>query len=159
LTSAKFTSLADEPASGQAKQLYVDTILQLARSIPNQGRLQSPSGTAEKRSAVCGSSVLIDVEMDASNRVASVGLLVRACALGQASASVLSRGIIGRTAAELEIMRRAVTDWLASNGERPDWPLIEALEPALPFTARHASIRLAFEAAAAAADIAISPSR
>jgi NifU-like protein involved in Fe-S cluster formation len=133
--------------------LYNTDILRLAASIPFNERLSEPGATVEKRSPVCGSRVTVDVDLDAQGRVAAVGLLVRACALGQASSSLMGAHVIGRSAAELAEARDQLTAWLA--GERdtpPEWPGMEIFAPALPHRGRHASIRLAFEAAAEAAE-------
>ncbi|HEU0045044.1 iron-sulfur cluster assembly scaffold protein [Sphingomonas sp.] len=134
--------------------LYNTDILRLAAGIPHHARLAEPQGTAERRSPVCGSRVTVDVTLGPDDRVAEVGLLVRACALGQASASLLAAAILGRTPAELAATSDALSAWLAGEPERPDWPGIEVLMPARDYPARHASIRLAFEAAAEAAQTA-----
>ena len=134
--------------------LYNAEILRLAATIPHHERLPEPMATAEKRSPICGSRVTIDVAVDAEGRVSEVGLLVRACALGQASSSLLAANILGRTPAELAAARDALTAWLAREGDAPDWPGMDIFTPALDYTARHPSIRLAFEAAAEAADTA-----
>jgi NifU-like protein involved in Fe-S cluster formation len=132
--------------------LYNTEILRLAASIPYHERLDAPMGSAEKRSPVCGSWVTVDVNLDDKGRVAELGMLVRACALGQASSALMARHAIGRSVGELAEARDALTAWLA--GERddpPDWPGLNVFTPALAVTARHPSIRLAFEAAAEAA--------
>lgn len=132
--------------------LYNNEILRLAASIPYHERLAAPMGTSEKRSPVCGSRVTVDVDLDEQGRVAGLGLLVRACALGQASSALMARHAIGKSPEELADARDALAAWLA--GERdaaPDWPGIDVLTPALGVTARHPSIRLAFEAVADAA--------
>jgi NifU-like protein involved in Fe-S cluster formation len=134
--------------------LYNAEILRLAATIPHHERLPEPMATAEKRSPICGSRVTIDVAVDDEGRVSEVGLLVRACALGQASSSLLASNILGRTPAELAATRDALTAWLAREGDAPDWPGMDIFTPALDYTARHPSIRLAFEAAAEAADTA-----
>jgi NifU-like protein involved in Fe-S cluster formation len=134
--------------------LYNAEILRLAASIPHHERLSEPMATAERRSPICGSRVTIDVAVDNEGRVSEVGLLVRACALGQASSSLLAANILGRTPAELAAARDALTAWLAREGDAPDWPGMDIFTPALDYTARHPSIRLAFEAAAEAADAA-----
>ncbi|GGO97790.1 iron-sulfur cluster assembly scaffold protein [Stakelama pacifica] len=131
--------------------LYNKEILRLAASIPFQERLDSPMASVEKRSPICGSRVTVDVNIDAEGRVSELGMLVRACALGQASASLLAANIIGKTPEELAAARDSLTDWLAGGEGPPDWPGIDIFTPALPHSARHASIRLAFEAAAQAA--------
>ncbi|RKE53347.1 MULTISPECIES: iron-sulfur cluster assembly scaffold protein [unclassified Sphingomonas] len=134
--------------------LYNAEILRLAATIPHHERLLEPMATAERRSPICGSRVTIDVAVDDEGKVSEVGLLVRACALGQASSSLLASNILGRTPAELAAVRDALTAWLAREGDAPDWPGMDVFTPALDYTARHPSIRLAFEAAAEAADTA-----
>lgn len=132
--------------------LYNAEILRLAAAIPHHERLPDPMATAERRSPICGSRVTIDVSVDDAGCVSEVGLLVRACALGQASSSLLAANILGRNAAELATTRDALTAWLARDGDAPDWPGMDIFTPALDYTARHPSIRLAFEAATEAAE-------
>ena len=131
--------------------LYNTQILRLATGIPYQARLANPQGTSERRSPICGSRVTVDVVLDGEGCIAELGQEVRACALGQASASLMGAHAIGRSLAELEAARDALTAFLA--GERDDpgsWPGLEIFGPARAHSARHASIRLAFEAVAEA---------
>jgi len=132
--------------------LYNRDILRLAASIPHLGRLELAHGHAEKRSPVCGSTVAVDVSLDGEGRVAALGQEVKACALGQASASLMGAHALGRSPAELTDARDAFAAWL--RGERDDpgvWPGLDVFAHARPHAARHASILLAFEAAAEAA--------
>ncbi|MGP1352987.1 MAG: iron-sulfur cluster assembly scaffold protein [Parasphingopyxis sp.] len=132
--------------------LYNAEILRLATEIPHQARLDAPHASVEKRSPVCGSRVIVDVCIDSEGRIAALGQEVRACALGQASAALMARHALGRSAMEFAAARDALTAFLAGEREDPgDWPGLEVLTPALPHKARHASIRLAFEAVADAA--------
>jgi NifU-like protein involved in Fe-S cluster formation len=131
--------------------LYNTDILRLAASIPHHERLAAPMASAERRSPVCGSRVTVDVSVDREGRVSELGMLVRACALGQASASLMAAHAVGRSADELAAARDALGAWLAGGGAVPDWPGLDLFAPALPHSARHPSIRLAFEAAAEAA--------
>ncbi|WP_010217324.1 iron-sulfur cluster assembly scaffold protein [Sphingomonas sp. PAMC 26621] len=126
--------------------LYNTEILRLAASIPHHARLTDPMGSAEKRSPICGSRVTVDVAVDPQGRVSDLGMLVRACALGQASASLMGAAAIGKSAEELAAARDSLAAWLAGEGPLPEWPGFELFTPALPHSARHASIRLAFEA-------------
>lgn len=134
--------------------LYNTEILRLAASIPHHARLPEPMGSAEKRSPICGSRVTVDVAVDDAGRVSELGMLVRACALGQASASLLGATVIGKSAQELAVARDAVAAWLAGKGPLPEWPGFAVMTPVLPHSARHASIRLAFEAAVEATEAA-----
>jgi NifU-like protein involved in Fe-S cluster formation len=132
--------------------LYNTEILRLAASTAAFVRLESPQATVEKRSPVCGSRVTVEVSLDEEGRVADLGVEARACALGQASSALMAAGAKGRSAAELEAAREALSDYLAGNRSDPgSWPGLEIFAPALPHRARHAAVRLAFEAAAEAA--------
>lgn len=131
--------------------LYNSEILRLATSIPHHARLLDPMGTAEKRSPICGSRVTVDVNIGNDGRVREIGMLVRACALGQASSSLLAAEALGKTPEQLAAARDALSAWLAHEGDAPDWPGLDIFTPALDYGARHPSIRLAFEAAAEAA--------
>lgn len=131
--------------------LYNRDILRLAAAIPHHGRLAAPQASVEKRSPICGSRVAVDVVVDEGGRLIALGQEVRACALGQASAALMGAHAVGRDAAALEAARDALADFLAGGRADPgDWPGIELLKDAQPFTARHASILLAFQAVAQA---------
>jgi len=136
--------------------LYDTELLRLAASIPHLGRLPTPHGTAERRSPVCGSRVIVDVRMNDDETLGALGLSVSACALGQASACVMSRYAISRTVQELALARDELTAWLAGTRADPGyWPGLDQLARALPHTGRHAAIRLPFEAVAEAAEKAL----
>ena len=126
--------------------LYSGRLLALAADIPLTGRLDAPQGTARRRSPLCGSTVTVDVVMR-DGKVAEFAQDVRACALGQASASILGRVVIGRTAAEIAEAKAALADMLAG-GAPPAAPFeqYEFLTPARDYRNRHPSIMLALEA-------------
>jgi NifU-like protein involved in Fe-S cluster formation len=132
--------------------LYNRDILRLAASIPHQRRLDAPQASVTRQSPVCGSRVTVDIVTDAEGRVVELGQEVRACALGQASAALMGAHAPGRTPEELAAAREGLADFLAGLRDEPgDWPGLAIFGEARPFTARHASILLAFEAAAEAA--------
>lgn len=136
-----------------SEPLYNTAILRLAATIPHQTRLAAPQGTSRKVSPICGSRVTTDVGLDAGGRVAAFGQEVRACALGQASASILGTGVLGRSAAELRAAHVALAAFLKGEGDVPaGWPDLEIFRPAQAYKARHPSILLAFDAAASAAE-------
>ncbi|MDX3899475.1 MAG: iron-sulfur cluster assembly scaffold protein [Sphingobium sp.] len=134
--------------------LYNNDILRLATSIPHHRRLPDPQASVEKRSPTCGSRVTADVRM-ADGRLAEMGLEVRACALGQASAALMAAQAIGMTADELAEASDQLAAYLAGESDDLDfWPGLAVLAPARGYPARHASIRLGFEAIAEAARMA-----
>ncbi|MEO1677113.1 MAG: iron-sulfur cluster assembly scaffold protein [Pseudomonadota bacterium] len=132
-------------------KLYSGRILALAADIPHLGRLDHPTGSAKRRSPQCGSTVTVDLCVE-DGRITAIGQDVRACALGQAAASVLGRGAIGSTRDEIDAARDALASMLKADGAPPVAPFaeLETLLPARAFPNRHASILLAFEAAAEA---------
>ena len=131
-------------------KMYSGRILALTTDIPHLGRLPAPQGSARKRSPLCGSTVTAEVVLR-DGRVAEFAQDVKACALGQASAAILGRVVIGRSRAELETAREALRAML-QGGPVPDAPFdgYEVLTPARDYKNRHASILLALEAACAA---------
>lgn len=133
-------------------KLYSGRILELAADIPHLGRLDAPQATVKKRSPLCGSTVTVDVALT-DGRVSAFGQDVKACALGQAAASVVGSAVIGRSPAELAVARDALRAILKEDGETPPAPFdgFEVLRPAAAFKNRHASIMLSIEAAAEAA--------
>ena len=134
-------------------KLYSQRILALAAEIPHIGRLDEAQGSAMKRSPLCGSTVTVDIVMD-GDRIDDFAQDVKACALGQSSASVLGADVIGRTRAEIETGRDELKAMLKHDGAVPGAPFeaLEALLPAKDYKNRHASILLAWDATLAAMD-------
>jgi NifU-like protein involved in Fe-S cluster formation len=134
--------------------IYNRRILELAGNIPRLGRLADPDASATAHSKLCGSTVTVDIKMK-DGRVVDFGHEVKACALGQASSSIMARNIIGASADELRHLREAVRSMLKENGPPPKgerWSDIAVLEPVRDYKARHASTLLTFDAVVSAID-------
>ncbi|UGV27286.1 iron-sulfur cluster assembly scaffold protein [Rhodopseudomonas boonkerdii] len=128
--------------------IYNKRIIELAGNIPRLGRLPSPDASATAHSKLCGSTVKIDLAMD-GDVVTDFAHDVKACALGQASSSIMARHVVGSTAGELRALRETVRKMLKENGAPPTdgkWADIAALEPVRDYKARHASTLLTFDA-------------
>lgn len=127
--------------------VYNRRILELAADIPRQGRLAAPQASATAHSKLCGSTVSVDLAMD-GDVVTDFAHEVKACALGQASSSIMARNIIGSTASELRAVREDVRRMLKENGAPPagKWEDLRVLEPVREYKARHASTMLTFDA-------------
>jgi NifU-like protein involved in Fe-S cluster formation len=130
-------------------EIYNQRILELAGNIPRLGRLTNPDASAKAHSRLCGSTVVIDLSVQ-DGRVVDFAHEVRACALGQASSSLMARHVIGATAEELNALRDRMTRMLKANGPPPDgkWVEFAVLEPVRDYKARHASTLLTFDAVA-----------
>ncbi|KIZ39661.1 MULTISPECIES: iron-sulfur cluster assembly scaffold protein [Rhodopseudomonas] len=133
--------------------IYNARIIELAGNIPRLGRLPDPDATATAHSKLCGSTVKIDLKMDGPV-VTDFAHEVKACALGQASSSIMARHVVGSTASELRELREAVRRMLKENAAPPDgkWSEIAMLEPVRDYKARHASTLLTFDAVVDAID-------
>ena len=127
--------------------VYNAKILGLAGNIGRIGRLAGPDATATAHSKLCGSTVTVDIRME-GDRVVDFAHEVKACALGQASSSVMASAIVGATAAELRAVRQAMLKMLKENGPPPEGRFAELryLEPVRDYKARHASTMLTFDA-------------
>ena len=128
--------------------VYNRRILDLAGNIPRLGRLPDPDASATAHSKLCGSTVTVDLKMD-GDTVSDFAHEVKACALGQASSSIMARHVVGAKAGELRALREGVRKMLKENGAPPAngaWADIAVLEPVRDFKARHASTMLTFDA-------------
>ncbi len=135
--------------------LYSGRILALAADIPHLGRLPAPSGQARVRSPLCGSTVSVDVALE-DGRIGDFAQDVKACALGQAAASVVGANAIGCTGAQIRMAHNQLKAMLKDGGPVPDAPFdgLEVLLPAREFRNRHASILLALQATLQAVEAA-----
>lgn len=133
--------------------VYNRRIIELAADIPRLGRLDAPDASATAHSKLCGSTVTIDLVLR-DGRVADFAHEVRACALGQASSSIMGSLAIGSTPAELREVRSRMRAMLKENGPPPDgrWSELSVLEPVRDYKARHASTLLTFDAVVDALD-------
>jgi len=137
--------------TGTAGKLYTPALLSLATELaqyPLAGRAWRY--TAQSRSRTCGSTLSIGLDTGEDGRVCAIGMRVSACAVGQASAAIMARSIIGHDGASLGAAREDLSQWLEADGAFPDWPGIEMLEAARAHTARHGAILLPWNAAAEA---------
>jgi len=133
--------------------VYNTRILELAGSIPRIGRMDAPDASATAHSKLCGSTVTVDLKME-GDTVVDFAHDVKACALGQASSSIMARNVIGSRAEELRSLRETVRRMLKENGAPPSgkWADIAVLEPVRDYKARHASTMLTFDAVVSAID-------
>jgi NifU-like protein involved in Fe-S cluster formation len=134
-------------ADSELIRLYSTRILALAADLPQAMRLDHPSATARRRSPLCGSTVTVDINVR-EGKVSAFGQDVKACALGQAAASVLGQVVVGLTEDQIRRGRDELLAMLKEGGPVPAAPFGEfaVLEPARDYKNRHASIMLAFEA-------------
>ena len=135
--------------------IYNRRILELAADIPRLGRLAAPDASATAHSKLCGSTVTIDLVLDEDGTtVRDFAHDVKACALGQASSSLMARHVVGAGTDELRAVRESMRAMLKENGAPPQgtWADLAVLGPVREFRARHASTLLTFDAVVDALD-------
>jgi len=154
---------ASDPARGRIfvgsragrmlNDIYNRRILELAADIPRLGTLPDADASARAHSKLCGSTVTVYLKVD-NDVVTDFAHEVKACALGQASSSIMGRNIVGSAAAELRSIRGDMRRMLKDGGPPPSgkWSDLAYLEPARDLKARHASILLTFDAVVDALD-------
>jgi NifU-like protein involved in Fe-S cluster formation len=133
-----------------AARLYTPELLALAVDLAKWPRLGEAGLHGEARSPTCGSTLTMDLALDASGRVERLGMAVRACAVGQASAAIFARAAEQRTAADIADALSQLEAWLVGDAPLPDWPGLEPIEPARAYPARHGAMLLPWKAALAA---------
>jgi NifU-like protein involved in Fe-S cluster formation len=127
--------------------VYNTKILGFAGNIERIGRLDRPDATAKAHSKLCGSTVTVDLSME-DGIVTDFAHDVKACALGQASSSIMAQHVVGATADELRSVRQTMQKMLKENGPPPEGRFadLKYLEPVRDYKARHASTMLTFDA-------------
>ena len=133
--------------------IYNAKILEYAGNIGRIGRLDAPQASATAHSKLCGSTVTVDLAME-GDVVSDFAHDVKACALGQASSSIMARNVVGASAAELREVRETMRRMLKENGPPPEGRFadLKYLEPVRDYKARHASTMLTFDAVVDAID-------
>ena len=131
----------------ELSDLYSQKILDLAGNAPQPGRLAHADASARKVSRVCGSTIEVDVRVR-DGVIAAYGHEISACALGQTSAAVVAREIVGTPVSEFRAIREQMHAMLKENGAPPTgkWDDLRYLEPVRDYRARHMSTLLVFDA-------------
>jgi NifU-like protein involved in Fe-S cluster formation len=133
-----------------AARLYTPELLALAVELAKIPPLATADARAEARSPTCGSTLAMDIVLDDAQRIARLGMRVRACAVGQAAAAIFARHAAGRDVADIAGTLDRLESWLRGEGEAPQWPDLELLAPARAYPARHGALLLPWKAALAA---------
>ena len=139
------------PSESDLIKLYSGKILKMAAEPIYRERLSEPDASVTKRSPLCGSAITVDINVE-SGIITHYGQDVKACALGQASSTIIGKAIVGRSLTEVQKAYEELSGMLKSEGPTPSKPFDElyVLKPASEYKNRHASILLAIEATLAA---------
>ena len=138
-------------------EIYSKDILRLAADLPHAGRLEWPHGTGQRTAKLCGSRAIVDVKIGRASVVEHFAQDVKACALGQAAASIVGANAVGTSLTEARTAREAMRAMLKSGGEGPAGRFegLRILKAVAAYPARHASSMVAIEALCDAIENAI----
>lgn len=131
-------------------RLYTPQVLALATGLAAFPLDESLPLRAGARSRTCGSDIEVGIDCDPDARIVRIGMRVRACAIGQASAALLAQAASGRSAQDLARVHEGLEAWLAGTGDLPDWPDLALIAPARAHPARHGALLLPWTAASKA---------
>jgi len=133
-----------------ADKLYSPEMLSAAVELANWPALENAPYHGQARAPACGSTMAIDLSLDADGRIERVGLRSRACAVGQAAAAVFARHACGLDLAQVQAAHDRIAAWLDEEAPAPDWPDLALIAPARDYRARHGAMLLPWKAAIAA---------
>lgn len=133
--------------------VYNAKILEFAGNIQRVGRLEKPMASAKAHSKLCGSTVVVDLHVE-NGVVTDFAHEVKACALGQASSSIMANVVLGASVDDLRALKDTMHAMLKEGGPAPDGAFedFKYLAPVRDFKARHASTLLTFDAVVDAID-------
>ena len=129
-----------------AEQLYTPRMLSAAVELADYPLLSQPDLTGSAHAVPCGSAIIMTLRISDAC-ITDLGMKVRACAVGQASAAVFARHAAGRDAVTIRADADKLRSWLEDGGPMPDWPDLNIVEPASGFPARHGAMLLPWRAA------------
>ena len=133
-----------------AEKLYTPALLAAAVELAAWPPMPDAALQGHARAPACGSTIAMDIDCDDDGRIARIGMLVRACAVGQASAAIFGRHAPGLGRDDIAKAAQDMQSWLTDGGPLPDWPGLDLIEPAREFPGRHGAIMLPWNAALAA---------
>jgi len=133
-----------------AEKLYSPQMLAAAVELAGWPALENAPHHGTARAPTCGSTLAMDLTLDNAGRIDRIGLRVRACAVGQASAAVFARHAAGRDLAQIKAAHDRFAAWLEEEAPAPDWPDLELIAPARDYRARHGAMLLPWKAALSA---------
>ncbi len=93
--------------------LYQQIIVEHNRSPRNFKKLEHPTRSAEGANPLCGDQIKLEVEL-AGDRIADIGFQGSGCAISQASASLLTGAVQGKSTADAQALFRQVHAMLTS---------------------------------------------
>ncbi len=97
--------------------LYRDAILDHCRNPRNRDRVEDPDISADGVNPFCGDEIYLQVALDSEGRIARIGLQAVGCAINQASGSILTEAVRGRTISEAVSTSETFRSMMSERGQ------------------------------------------
>ncbi|MBE5072838.1 iron-sulfur cluster assembly scaffold protein [Erythrobacteraceae bacterium E2-1 Yellow Sea] len=134
-------------SAGSTGKLYTPQLLALATQLAVFPLDREFQLTASLRSRSCGSTLSLGLDLDQDGRICAIGMKVSACAVGQASATVMAQSMMGQSVSCIMAATDEIDTWLAGKGNLPELSGFAVLEAAQPYHGRHEALLLPWKAA------------
>ncbi len=99
------------------EDLYREVILDHYRNPRNKGTLEAPDAVAEGVNPLCGDEITIELALDDDDKVSAVAVSGQGCSISQASASMMTEAIKGKSKGEIEVLTQQFRDMMSLDGE------------------------------------------
>ena len=134
------------PESAELSALYQEMILDHYRRPRNKGTLENADASVEMKNPLCGDEIGLQVSFD-GDHLRDVKFSGRGCSISQASASMMTQLLKGKTRAEIESIRTRFRDlMLGSSDASEELGPLRALSGVARFPARVKCALLAWNA-------------
>ena len=100
--------------SAQISALYQELILDHYRRPRNKGEIENPDETIVMKNPLCGDEITVQIRYDGDS-VADVGFVGRGCSISQASASMMTQLIKGKSREEIDALRTRFREMVMGN--------------------------------------------
>jgi len=138
------------PTSAKIEALYQELILDHYRRPRNKGRVDASDAEGGARNPLCGDELTVTLAID-DGRVTEARFTGAGCSISQASASMMTELVRGRTLAEVLELRRSFARLLSGDPDAAADPALgdaRALAGVARFPTRHKCAAMGWEALA-----------
>jgi nitrogen fixation NifU-like protein len=106
-------------SSAEIGALYQEMILDHYRRPRNKGTLEQPDASVEIKNPLCGDEIGLQVAFDGDN-VCDLRFSGRGCSISQASASMMTQLVKGKSTEEIDVIRKQFRNLMLGNSAAVD---------------------------------------
>jgi len=134
-------------SSAEIGALYQEMILDHYRRPRNKGTLENPDASVEMKNPLCGDEIALQVAFDSAG-VCDLKFSGRGCSISQASASMMTQLVKGKSTEEIDAIRKQFRDLMLGDASADDSKIgsLRALSGVSRFPARVKCALLAWNA-------------